>query len=92
MMTSRASDGSIVLLSKHPKDCLTWHWSVSVTRKTMVVWGWRLWCRDERRKGQWHDYYRLPFGWTLILSAQDYHKDAPVSHDVKQAFAAEKGE
>lgn len=70
----RASDGSITLFSKHPKECLTWHWAVSITRKKHVQWGWRLWTRDSRRTNQWHDYYRLPFGWTLIFSFQDYHK------------------
>lgn len=71
---SRASDGSIVLLTKHPRYSVTWHWSLSIARKPIVAWGWRLWTRSGRRSGQWHDYYRLPFGWTLTWSAQDYHK------------------
>lgn len=70
----RASDGSITLFAKHPIESLTWHWAVSITRKQHVKWGWRLWTRANFRSHQWHDYYRLPFGWTLILSFQDYHK------------------
>jgi len=73
-MMGRASDGSIVLISKHPRSSNTWYWSISLTRKRHVEWGWRAWTRSTMRTGQWHDYYRLPFGWTLIWSAQDYHR------------------
>jgi len=72
---SRASDGDLTLLSYHPRGCLTWHWSISVSRRldfTGVInrapKGWR--------KGQWHDLYRLPFGWAIRISRQDYHKPA----------------
>lgn len=71
---SRASDGSIVLVSKHPQGSGTWHWSIGITRRETVCWGWRLWLRDERRTHQWHDFYRLPFGWSLVVSQQDYHR------------------
>lgn len=71
---TRASDGTIVIATKHPKDSLTWHWSLSIGRRKWVEWGWRLWLRSDRRVAQWHDYYRLPFGWALIWSAQDWHK------------------
>lgn len=30
--------------------------------------------RASNRQGQWHDYYRLPFGFCLIVSQQDWHK------------------
>ena len=73
----RASDGSITLIGKHPKGCTTWHWYASLTSKKHVEWGWRLWVRASPRwrVNQWHDYYRLPFGWTLVLGFQDYHKE-----------------
>ena len=73
----RASDGSILLMSKHPVGSNTWHWSISVTREPIVEWRGRLWTRSTRRCHQWHDFYRLPFGWTLIWSAQDYHRRRP---------------
>lgn len=66
---TRASDRSITVASKHPRDCQTWHWSVSLKRTSMKG----LVARAERRTHQWHDYYRLPFGWVLIVSQQDYH-------------------
>lgn len=72
----RASDGSLVLMTKHPAGCGTWHWSVSINRNRHVRYGWRLWCRAVIRRGQWHDYYRLPFGYELIVSRQDFHRPA----------------
>ena len=74
---SRASDGSIVLLSRHPKGCLTWHWSLSIKRNAISSNVWRFWHRATWRMHQWHDYYRLPFGWWLIVSQQDYHRERP---------------
>lgn len=71
---TKASDGSYVMISKHPPGSGTWHWSLSISRRKHVEWGWRLWLRADRRLGQWHDYYRLPFGLTLAWSAQDWHK------------------
>lgn len=70
---TRASDGSIVLVSKHPRGSSTWHWSVSLKR--MALSG--LLSRAERRTHQWHDFYWLPFGWTLVVSRQDYHRSTP---------------
>lgn len=70
---SRASDGSIILASKHPKGSQTWHWSISLKRNALSSNVWRFWHRAEARWGQWHDYYRLPFGWWLIVSRQDFH-------------------
>lgn len=71
---SRASDGSITLLSYHPLSCPTWHWSASLTRRQRYLK--RLVSRTPKwaRQGQWHDYVRLPFGWALCISRQDYHK------------------
>lgn len=66
---TRASDGSIKLASKHPVGCTTWHWAIYLRRTTLTRWI----NRAERRTHQWHDYYRLPFGWALIVSWQDYH-------------------
>lgn len=73
-LISRASDGSIVLARYHPPGCNTWHWSVYLKKysdhrpKTH---------KADRRVNQWHDYYRLPFGWTIMVSQQDYHKQEP---------------
>ncbi len=71
----RASDGSFILVSKHPRGCPTWHWSISLKRNAISGNVWRLWYRDLNRFDQWHDFYRLPFGWWLIVSQQDYHKE-----------------
>lgn len=71
---SRASDGAIVLASRHPRGCSTWHWSILLKRNAIVSNEWRPWYRAERRCNQWHDFYRLPWGWWLIVSQQDFHK------------------
>ncbi len=67
----RDSAGDLVLLSYHPRGSSTWHWSVTLSRmspgKFMIN-------RAADRRGQWHDFYRLPFGFTLIVSQQDWHK------------------
>lgn len=65
---SRASDGSLTLLSYHPRGSVTWHWSVHLARTNYPT------NRAKDRTGQWHDYYRLPFGYNLVVSQQDYHK------------------
>lgn len=70
---SRASDGSIMLATYHPASCPTWHWSVSLKRMSWVR-GWRWSDRAARRTHQWHDFYRLAFGWWLVVSQQDYHR------------------
>jgi hypothetical protein len=69
---ARASDGSIILASYHPRSSSTWIWSLSLTRKQR--WLKRIVTRDQNRSGQWHDYLKLPFGWALIVSRQDYHR------------------
>jgi hypothetical protein len=73
----RASDGSIVLWTKRPRDCLTWHWSVSLKRRALASNVWRIRSLAAERRDQWHDYYRLPFGWWLTVSRQDYHRAHP---------------
>lgn len=70
---TRSSDNGIVLVSRHPKGSLTWYWSVSLKRLSEEQRN-RIVVRDPRRTHQWHDYYRLPFGWRIIVSQQDYHK------------------
>ena len=67
---SRDSGGELMLASYHPCGCLTWHWCVSLKRLSMKRWI----SRADRRIGQWHDYYGLPFGSTLVISCQDYHR------------------
>lgn len=67
----RDSAGNLVLVSKHPRGSATWHWSVVLTSKGG---GRALISRAVERQGQWHDYYRLPFGFRLIVSQQDWHK------------------
>lgn len=34
-------------------------------------WFHHFWQPDFRRKVQWHDYLRLPFGWALVIGHQD---------------------
>lgn len=68
---SRSNDGGYILASYHPKKSLTWHWSVTVlVGKSRAYIG-----RSNRRQGQWHDYYWLPFGLTLLVGQQDYHQE-----------------
>jgi hypothetical protein len=71
---ARQSDGGLNLITCHPLDCGTWHWSMSVS-PSRVFRRWWLISRDTRRTGQWHDYYRLPFGRSLTVSHQDYHAE-----------------
>lgn len=70
---SRSSNGDLNLCSYHPRRSATWHWAVYLTRR---VEDRRIVDRAKSRSGQWHDYYRLPFGRSLIVSHQDYHKRA----------------
>lgn len=66
----RDSAGDWVLLAYHPRGSATWHWSVTLAKGGGTV----LINRASLRTGQWHDYYRLPFGYCLIFSHQDWHK------------------
>jgi hypothetical protein len=72
-----ASDGSFVVISKHPKSSLTWHWHVSIgpIYQPFGVDKWFGWCRSVTRNGQWHDYYFLLKRWQITFGFQDYHKD-----------------
>lgn len=72
-LISRTSSGELTLASYHPRGSATWIWSVVVCagddeepriRRTPA----------DMRHGQWHDWYRLPFGRSLRVSMQDYHK------------------
>lgn len=65
---TKNSAGDLNVISYHPNNSPTWHWSVVLSRR-----GGRG-GRSVQRTGQWHDFYRLPFGWCLIISQQDYHK------------------
>lgn len=67
------SDGALGLAAYHPKGSTAWHWSISLTRRQRYFKGWRSITPPELRRGQWHDYYRLPFGWALAVARQDYH-------------------
>lgn len=40
-------------------------------------WWHRFINRDAVRRSQWHDYYRLPLGWSLVVAHQDYHRRKP---------------
>jgi hypothetical protein len=71
----RATDGSIVLCSWHPSASQTWHWAIYLKRNATLLSAGKLWHRAKRRSGQWHDYYRLPLSWCLIVARQDFHKE-----------------
>lgn len=71
ILFTRQSDGGLNLVTYHPWSSLTWYWGLSVDRDRMHV----MFQRAHRRIGQWHDYVRLPFGWTLTISHQDYHRE-----------------
>lgn len=78
-LLSRTNDGHLVLASYHPSWSHTWRWSAQVFKGTA---GKRWINRSQHRRGQWHDYYRLPFGWQMMISQQNYMpKRAPVSND-----------
>jgi len=71
-LLTTASNGDWVLASYHPETSDTWHWSICLAKNK---WPERpLIDRSERRHGQWHDSFRLPFGYMLIISRQDYHR------------------
>lgn len=74
---SRHSDGALGLAAYHPRSSRTWIWSVSLTRRQR--WLKRIWnpAAPEWRRNQWHDYLRLPFGYALCISRQDYHRGEP---------------
>lgn len=67
---SRTNSGNLMLASYHPSWSHTWGWSVQITRIDQGPWI----IRDKHRGGQWHDYYRLLFGWRLMISQQNYFR------------------
>lgn len=69
---SRSNTGDFIFASYHPRKCITWHWSVSIGKTDNLGRAAKRW-----RRGQWHDYYWLPFGYRLIVAQQDYHKWMP---------------
>jgi hypothetical protein len=70
----RHSDGALGLIAYHPRKYPTWVWSLSITRRQK--WLKRIWnpVSREWRKNQWHHYLKLPFGFQLCISQQDYHR------------------
>ena len=68
---TRASNGDLVLASYTGRKSHCWVWALYLTRKKL---GFHIAPRNER-VNQWHHYMPLPFGRSLILSRQDYHKD-----------------
>ena len=70
----RDSGGGLILACYHPRSSDTWIWSLSLIRKQK--WLKRVYSRTPRewRRNQWHDYLKLPFGYQLCLSRQDYHR------------------
>lgn len=72
-LISRTSSGELILASYHPRGSATWAWSAVLSkggRHDPLVFR----MPADMRHGQWYDWYRLPFGWSLRVSMQDYHK------------------
>ncbi len=65
---TRDTGGHMMVASYHPRGCPTWHWGVTVYRSPGTPSH-----QSERRQGQWHDYYAMPFGWVIRVGRQDYH-------------------
>lgn len=68
----------ITIVSKHPKNCSTWHWYLSIDkdiRPGFPIHKLKLFLEDKDwRRGQWHHYFHLWRGWKITLARQDYHK------------------
>lgn len=75
---SRMNTGDLVLASYHPDWSLTWRWSASIRKRQGRSWI----ERAKIRRGQWHDYYRLPFGRQLCISQQAYMRRDRTRADV----------
>lgn len=71
---SRDSGGDLMLAAYHPRRSLTWHWSVSLRKRQAATSRWVNRAPSEFRSGQWHDYYRLPFGWEVVIAMQNFHQ------------------
>lgn len=72
----RDSSGGFILLSRHPRNSPTWHWSVTLCRVDTPQQRWLCIVPKDMRAGQWHHRIRLPFGRQLIISRQDFHRAA----------------
>lgn len=70
-MFSRASDGSLILATHTGRHSNCWIWYVALSRLRQPF---HIAPKSERR-GQWHHYIPLPFGRTLIVGRQDFHRD-----------------
>lgn len=70
---TRDSGRRLIVASYHPRSSPTWHWSITLWREQPPKGSPRI-VRPTRRQGQWHDTYRLPFGWALGVAQQDYHQ------------------
>lgn len=68
-LLSRTNSGDLMIASYHPAWSHTWRWAAQVMKGGA---GRPLIDRDKHRGGQRHDYYKLPFGWQLLISQQNY--------------------
>ena len=69
---TRDSSGGLSIVTKHPHDCLTWHWGISLSKFRPGERKWFVISID----GKWPQrHHRLNiFGWRyLCLSTQNYH-------------------
>ena len=71
---TRDSGGGLTLIGYHPRWSLTWIWSLSLQRWKNER-SWRILQIDPHRSGQWHHWLSLPFGYALLLSRQDFHRE-----------------
>jgi hypothetical protein len=68
-LLSRTNTGHLMLASYHPAWSHTWRWAVQIMKGGKD----RPWIdRAKHRSGQRHDYYRLPLGWQIMVSQQNY--------------------
>jgi hypothetical protein len=65
-LCSKVSSGEYCLASYQERD-KCWRWAVYLSRRHQGIG------RAKIRRGQWHDYYWLPFGFRLIVSQQDFN-------------------
>lgn len=67
-LLTRCNDGRLLLASYHPRSSITWLWAITVFRRPAGAKS----GRDKMRRGQWHDYYWLPFGYQMLVSHQAF--------------------
>lgn len=67
----RASNGDLVLASYDDSATGLWVWAIYLSRKRQPF----SIAPKAERHDQWHHFIPLPFGRTLIISRQDYHRD-----------------